>query len=125
MKNYEIKPAFVCDGYEYNDCDVCMNAKVFAEYEGQNYLWRYNAKTAKSKNGFIYGFSISSNESGYSSPCVYEINEKPTEKDAQLAALMEIENFLNKQEKSHELNKMIESVKKQCFGLIHVQLSLF
>ena len=56
---------------------------------------------------------------------VYEINEKPTEKDAQLAALMEIENFLNKQEKSHELDKMIESVKKQRFGLIHVQLSLF
>ncbi len=56
------------NGYEYNDCGVCVNPEIPYTFGKDSYYY-FKIKVSESPQGWTYGFAWSLGTSGGGSPC--------------------------------------------------------
>lgn len=64
MKN----PQFIYNGYEYNDCGVCVNPDIPYEYGHLPYL-QFRITVSQTSKGWVYGYRWCANSTGGGSGC--------------------------------------------------------
>lgn len=107
MKNRQ----FIYNGYEYNDCGVCINFDVPYEF-GKDHYYYFKIEIAESPKGWCYGFQWSCGMHGGCSPCTPTWKTFPTRSKAIKACAEALKkNFTGSKAKSFidELDRIIDT----------------
>lgn len=118
------------EGFKYNVNDVCVNPHVKSYKIETN--WEWQVKTAKTPDGWIWGYNISTNTSGSAAPASYPRRDDDkaaffnTEDEASMDALNYIIRQLEgRKPKTKNINLLVWAAKKARLEIKHPQLELF
>lgn len=97
----------IYNGYEYNDCGVCVNPDVPYEF-GKNHYYYFSIEVSESPQGWTYGYQWSCGTSGGGAPCSPTWMVFPLRSKAIVACAKQlIQNFVAKKDFVAELDRII------------------
>ena len=117
------------EGYQYNDCDVCLNPTIFAKYD-DNKSTNFKLSYSKTEKGYVTGVSIMTGPPDYHGSgwgCSYNYSKAfTTEQEAKIYCIDCLTEFLQKQiEGKKGIAEAIQNAKEFKMSIMYKQLELF